>query len=329
MFKTKNPTVLYRRFLSDALRLSWSRKRLWVFGLFAAMISTGGIFDIVAASMKKIRTTGSLLDGLAHGSFSGYEIAGAYIHKLALMNHERITATVTALTIIFVFLVIAATVSQGGLILGLKAIKPRHLISLKIEASKHFFPLLTIAILNKLSNAIAVLVMSLPLFSFFLITSSNSVFLFLALSLVLIPSLVVINSLYQFTMLGIVDNGLGVHEAFTRAAKLFSKHWLSTLEFGLLLFAATFGFFLILISLLALLMVPYAMVFTAALVSGIPWVFFVCNIAFCFLLLLIALAYLGFVVTFQYSAWYGFYKHGIHPIRGRKLFSKIFRLIHG
>jgi hypothetical protein len=322
------PTALYRVFLREAFALTWQRKNLWVFGIFAALISTGGVADIVAASLKKIETTGSFLEGLTHSSFIWYELVGTYIHKMAILGSGRVTLSVTVATLVCVLLVVAATIAQGGLILGLKSSKPQKLYSLKLEAAKHFFQLLLIATLNKLTSALVVFLLALPLFSFYVVTSSNSALLFFLLALVLIPTLVVIQIVYQFTLLGIVDRGLCVHDAFTRGTRLFARHWIATLEYGLILFALVICALFACLLILTLMSVPYAIIFTTTLLTGIPSLFFAANLLFGLFLIALMLAFIGATTTFQYSAWYEFYKHGTHRIHGKKVFSKLFRLVH-
>lgn len=322
------PTGLYRQFICDALRLTWKRKKLWVFGIFVSLISTGGVADIVAASLKKVESTGSFLEGLTRSSFIWYEIAGIYIHKMALLGSSRVTLSVTVTTLVCVLLVIAATISQGGLILGLKSSKPQKLYALKLKAAKHFFQLLTLAILNKLVSALAIFLMALPLFSYFVITSSNSAFMFFLLALILIPTLVAIHIIYQFTLFGIVDKGLCVHDAFIKGTRLFAKHWIATLEYGLILFAIVLCAFFASVLILALMSVPYAIIFTTTLLTGIPFLFFAANLLFGLFLIALLLAFIGATVTFQYSAWYEFYKHGTHHVHGKKIFSKLLRLIY-
>lgn len=321
------PTALYRVFLSEALRLTWQRKSLWVFGIFASFISTGGVADIVAASLKKVETTGSFLEGLTHSSFIWYELVGIYIHKMALLGSGRVTLSVTVATLVGILLAVAAIIAQGGLILGLKGNKPQKLYALKLEAAKHFFQLLLIAILNKLASALVVFLLALPLFSFYVVTSSNSAILFFLLALVLIPTLVAVHIVYQFTLLGIIDQELCVHDAFTKGMRLFTRHWIATLEYGLILFAIVLCAFFACVLILTLMSVPYAIIFTTTLLTGIPSLFFAANLIFGLFLVALMLAFIGATATFQYSAWYEFYKHSTHRAHGKKIFSKLLRLI--
>jgi len=61
----KKSTTLYRPFLREAFAITWKRKSLWIFGIFAALISTGGVVDVVWRSLEKVGKTESLLENLA------------------------------------------------------------------------------------------------------------------------------------------------------------------------------------------------------------------------------------------------------------------------
>ncbi len=324
----QQPTAIYRQFLREALRLTWQRKSLWVFGIFAALISTGGVMDIVAASLKKVQTAGTLLEGLAHSSFIGYELAGTYIRQMALLGSGRLTVIVTVATLVGILLIVVAVLAQGALILGLNASKPVTLYTLKLQAAEHFWALLIIGLLNKLASALAVLMLALPLFSFYIATSTNSAALFFLLAILLIPAQIAIHIIYQFTLLGILHHGLSVHAAIVQASRLFANHWLATLEYGIILFVLVLSALFAVIAFLFLLAVPYALLFTAALLSGSFLLVLMVNVLLSLALISLILVFIGATVTFQYSAWYEFYKHGLHRVHRKKIFSKILRLAY-
>src|SRR3989338_3617616 len=86
----KKSTMLYRPFLCEAWLLTWQRKSLWIFGILAALISTGGVIDTVSVTLQKVERTQSLLNQLLDHSFIGYALASEYIQQLVLLGTHRI-----------------------------------------------------------------------------------------------------------------------------------------------------------------------------------------------------------------------------------------------
>ncbi len=325
---TKKPTAHYRPMLAEAWRLTWERKSLWVFGIFAALISTGGVVDVVVRSFKNVQQCGSLLARLMDSSFVGYATASSYLEQLQLLGQSRAMGIITLATLVGVLLVVMATLSQGALILGLKAKKTTSLSALKKASATHFWPLLVLAILNKLMTAIATMLMTLPLFLFYLQSTQQTATLFFVLILLFIPLLTAVNIVYMFALTDVVDGNRHPLDAIATGWKLFARQWLATLEYGLLLFLLVAGAGLVLIGLLLLFTVPYALIFTTTLLTGSFTFFLVANTIFGLCLVGFILAFGGAAVTFQYSAWHQFYLRGLHRTHGKKIFSKILRLAH-
>ncbi|MBI4437995.1 hypothetical protein HY631_03545 [Candidatus Uhrbacteria bacterium] len=321
----RKPTALYRPFLREAWRLTWERKSLWVFGLFAALISTGGVLDVLLGSLKKVEHSGALLTNLLDRSFPGYELASTYIQQIQILGPSRMMGLVTVATLLGVILMIVATLSQGALILGLRAKKPEDPIALKRASGKHFWPLLVLAILNKLMVLVLMMLLTLPLFFFYTTFTSVSVVLFFLITLIVIPALTAVNIVYLFALIDVVHGDRHPLDAIAIGWNLFKRHWLATLEYGLVLFLLVFAASLLLIGALLLLTVPYAIIFTTTLLTGSMTFFLIANVLFGLLVIVGLLAFGGACVTFQYSAWIQFYARGLHKTHGKKIFSKILR----
>ncbi|MBI5793521.1 hypothetical protein HZA87_00310 [Candidatus Uhrbacteria bacterium] len=324
----RKPTAHYRPMLAEAWRLTWERKSLLVFGIFAALISTGGVVDVVVTSFQKVQQCGAFLTRLMDSSFIGYDVASQYLVELQLMGQSRAMGIITFATLVGVLLVVMATLSQGALILGLKKKKTAGPYTLKKESAAHFWSLFILAILNKLMTGILILLMTLPLFLLYLQSTSQGATLFFTLILIFITLLIIVNIVYMFALMDIVDGNRHPLDAIATGWKLFARQWLATLEFGILLFLLVALAGLVLIGLLFLLTIPYAFIFTTTLLTGSSMFFLVANTLFGLLLIAFILAFGGAAVTFQYSAWHQFYLRGLHRTHGKKVFSKILRLAY-
>lgn len=320
--------MLYRPFLREAWRLTLERKCLWIFGIFAAFISTGGVVDTVWRALEKVTRTESLMEDLADASFLGYDVAASYIGQLAVLGPQRTSFIVVASTLMGILLVIIATLSQGALLLGIRAKTPSDPYTLRREAGSHFWSLFLIGALNKLLMLILVVLMTLPLLLVSVSTSLGHSFLFLALMILFIPATIALNIIYLFALIDVVETNAHPLSAIHTGARLFAKQWLATLEYGVILFLLVFGAGLVLLIVVSLLLVPFSIVYAAILLTGSFSLFLAFNVIAALLIFAILLTFGGACVTFQYSAWYHFYKHGLHKTHGKKAFSKILRLVH-
>jgi hypothetical protein len=324
----KKSTMLYRPFLREAWNLTWKRKSLWIFGIFAALISTGGVIDVVWRALDKVKRTESLLVDLADSSFIGYDLAASYLGQLALLGPQRSSFIIIAVTLVGILLVITATLSQGALIAGIQKKEPVDPYQLRREARAHFWSLFIIAALNKLLMLILIVLMTLPLLLIGVSANTGHGLLFLLLMLLFLPATIILNIVYMFAIIDVVENDTHPLNAIHTGLQLFKKQWLATFEYGALLFFLVFSAGLLFVALSALLLIPLSIAFTATLLTGSFPLFLTFNVVSVCVILAFILTFGGACVTFQYSAWYHFYKHGLHKVHGKKIFSKILRLVY-
>lgn len=321
--------MLYRPFLRDAFDVTWKRKSLWIFGIFAALISTGGVVDMVWRTLEKVGKTESMLENLMDVSFIGYNVAASYIHQLAILGPERTSFIVIFATLMGILLVIMATLSQGALVLGIRAKTPQDPYELRCEAGSHFWSLFLVGVLNKLATLLLIVLMTLPLLLINLSTSLDHVLIFLLLTLLFLPATIMVNIIYMFALIDIIEKRAHPLNAIHTGIRLFAKQWLATFEYGIILFFVVLGAGIVFLMLLSLLVIPFSILYTASVLTSSFSIFLTFNIVSVFVLFALILTFGGACVTFQYSAWYNFYKHGLHKTHGKKTFSKILRLVHG
>ena len=323
----KKSTMLYRPLFREAWLLTWQRKSLWIFGIFAALISTGGVIDTVGATLQKVEHTESLLKQLMDHSFIGYPVASEYIQQLSLLGTHRVGFLLFVTTIGSVALLVISVLSQGALLLGIGSKEPQKPYRLRGLAQTHFWSLFVVGILNKILMAIVTLLMILPLWLVAVSGSTIHGLLFFVLMLFFIPVSVMINIVYMFAMIHIVEENTHPLDAIHLGFQLFKKQWVATIEYGLSLFLLVFAAGLVLLLASSLLFIPYTLLSPVILLTGSTGLFIGINVLFGLFILAIILAFGGASVTFQYSAWSVFYKRGLHKIHGKKSFSKILRWI--
>lgn len=319
-------TALYRTFLLDAWRLTWERKSLWIFGLFAAVISTGGVLDLTLSSLKRATDTSDLFVQALDSGFFGYSLLGSYIQRLSLLGGHTTASLLTAITLAAVLIFAVGVLSQAALAKSVGSKKHVDPHTLRSEAKHHFWQLTALALGVQFIIGALIALMSIAMFSLAINYTQTSVLLYVLLMAILIPLVVIVHLIYMFAVLDVIHGEVSIAAAIKRGWELFQKQWLASLEFGLLLFVIVFFTALALFFVLLALMVPYAMIFSTSLLSGSYVLFLISNVFYGLVLLVGGLLAGGMIVTFQYSAWYQFYKRALHKTHGKKHFSRILHI---
>jgi hypothetical protein len=323
---TKKSTSIYRKLWREAWSLTWHRKEMWIFGIFTAVLSTGGVIDVALSSVNKMKRSESLLEGFLDSSFIGYELFSQYVAQLQVLGPGRVSYLLIAIVLAGFLIVFMALLSQGALILGIKSTKRTGAHSLREGARAHFWSLMIVGALNKIMMMVLIMLLTLPLFLYFISTTTYSTALFFVTTVILVPAVIIVNIIYMFSVMDVVHNNAHPIDAIHHAVRLFKKQWLATLEYGLGLFFIVFCA-VVAISLASLvLMIPYSVIFTATLLSGSMTLFTIVNVILAMGSFVVLLALGGVIVSFQYSAWYLFYKRALHRTHGKKVFSKLLRI---
>jgi hypothetical protein len=325
MSKSKS-TVIYRKLLRNAWSTSWHRKKLWVFGIFAYVLASGGIYDVLTRTISRVEKGGTALDQVLQGTLYSNKLIGQYFTHIMTLDETRTIITITIITIVCIFLLLASLVSQSALVAGLNKKEEMCTKKIRREVLSHTWDVLVINVINKALSFVLAGVTSLTLGLFLFETTLFNAVLFFAVFLVFIPLTIVINIV---TLMATIDAVLKKRHAFGalhEGWKIFKRHWLAALELGLLLF-----FLVLIVGLLTMLAslilaVPAWILLMGVLLAGQPFLYAVVMI-FCVLAFIgILLAYSGFAATFQYAAWVLFYKRATHTIHGNKFIAKLLRL---
>lgn len=319
MRRTKKSATIYRSILADAWNVTWQRKSLWIFGIFAGLISTGGVVDVAFSGLQKATTVGPILTQLLDRTFIGYAYASEFILYISRVNPAQVAFFITTGVLVFVGLVVCGVISQAALIHAAGHAK-KHPHEIRKHAVPHFWNMLLVDIITKAVFFIFTALLTLAFFS--------STLLWLHL-FIFIPAIVILHIISMLALTDVIETKSHAVSSFETALRIFKTQWLATIEFGFLLFfillVAIFGFLAILI----LLSIPFGFINTIVLIIGSPILFFLFNTLVGFIVLAIVLAFGGALVTFQYSSWRFFYKRAVHKSYGAKMFSKLWRMAVG
>jgi len=322
----KKPITIYRSLIRDAAMLTWQRKSLWVFGIFAAFISTGGVLDIAKTGMHKVQSGGNIFAQLFEATFVGFTLFGQYIRQFSQMSPFWTTLLFLCTTLIFIGLVLLAVVSQASLIHGIKSPIILHPLHARKQASVHVSSIFWIDAFTKIISGILIVVSTLPVWWYYTSTSSVSFFAAFVQLVIFFPMILIINMLSMLSVIHVVETGESVSKSIADAWHIFSKHWLASIEFALVLFILMSGVGFLFLACAALVSIPFAVLYSVTLLSGSLFLFFGANLVFALVAFCLILMFGGSVVTFQYAAWYLFYKKTFEETHKKNPISKFARL---
>ncbi|MCX6714455.1 MAG: hypothetical protein NTX72_01435 [Candidatus Uhrbacteria bacterium] len=322
----KNSTAIYRTLLREAWRLTWQRKTLWIFGIFAAFVSTGGVMDVATTGIRRVQLGGSLMRQLLDTSFSGYTMMGQYVGQLRTFGSFQIGAMIICMMLIVIGLLFLAVLSQTSLVHGIKAPTHEHPNIIRKRAHDHLFRIFAIDFLTKILGAILVCVTTLPMLWYYTQHSSYSFSIAFVQILIFFPAVLILSILSILSVIHVIETESTVAEAIATSWDIFKTHWLATLEYAFIVFCLISLSCFVLLGLVIALSVPYALVYTTSLLTGSFVIFVIANVLYGLFALLVVFAFGGGMVTFQYSAWYLFYKRTGHRSHPKLPLAKLLRM---
>lgn len=307
------------------MRVAWERKALWVFGLFAALLSTGGVGEMTAKGFHRLTAARDAYVGMMNGTFTGAEMFGRMVRGLAELDPSRLTTAVTLGILFAALAVVASVVSQGALVAGVgrKAVTDAEAAAAGRAA---FWHLLALNALHKAAHLVLILLSALPLFLLVARTNGTTMAGALLTFAIAFPLTIVISVLFMLASVHAVKTGSHAFDAIHQALAIFRAHALAAFETGVLLFGLVLLAALTFTAAAALAAVPFALLLSVSLLIGSGSLFLLVNILGATALVLFVFAFAGATTTFQYAVWVRFYEHANVK---RKIISKIHRVWQG
>jgi hypothetical protein len=316
---------LYRNILTQALKTALQSKYLWFFGLFAALIGSGG-FEIIGQSFTS--SSDSFL-GVAELIRSGQLGSGFFtnLSEIASSQPKNLVIMVFVYLIILsvaLFITWLSTVSQIAIVKGsaMSISGGKHDFSSGMnDGTAKFWPVLALNILIKLLIVFVLFLVNLPLlFGGF---SGGLAWLYFMAYIVAVPMLILASFVIKYVIAYVVLKNDSLNLAVTRGFRLFKKNWIISIEMSLLQFLISFLVTVLALLVLSVLYVPLA--FLAAIMLKAFGIFaglavFIVGLALAILLLV----FIGsFDAVFQIAAWTGLFIE----LTGRGGESKIERVL--
>lgn len=306
---------LYRPILARAWEITKKFKSLWFFGFFAAIISSGGEYEIIARALYTpgnsdllSTTVAGFQEGLREGMVNGN--AGLWKNIFSALFSNSSTMIVALAIFILViavvlFLLWLSTVSQIGLIRNVSLINKAKKTTFNegIDAGvKLFWPVFLINVIFK----VIIFVMLFLIGKELLLLAGKGGFataLYFISFIIFVIITLIVSFLIRYQLFYLVLKKQTWLEALKSSWKLFVKNWLISLEMAFLMFIFYIVVFFISVFIVAVLTAIPTVVLLAYL-SYLP-IFAKSIIALvCVVLILITMiASTILISTFQWASW--------------------------
>ena len=301
----------YRQLLKQSLKISWKNKYLWFFGVFAAFLSIGSEYQILARSLSQEQTNEWLTNWQLF--FSNSFFSGNFIVSLFnFFKTNPISATVVVLIMLIIlafvcFFIWLTIVAQISLINNIEKISKNRKDGQKLEikndvivAQKKFWPVFTLNLISKIVVNVLVFLVAIPWL--YLSVGFSSTLLYVVLFVILVPSAIVVSLLIKYIIAFIVLKKKKNCEAVKAGWELFRNNWIISVEMALILFGISFVATLLALVVVLIIIWPF-MILAAGVSIVLAYNFAVV------IMILAAAVIITFVVIF--GSWLTVYQAGV------------------
>lgn len=318
-----NDQSVYRHVVSSAWQLAWRRKSLWPFGFFAALVTTGGIVDVL------MRGSGSIFDAEI-ARLSGRTVSS--LGELLQLVGPKAAASPPAWLILAAvagFAMVAAIlwvalVSQGALIAGITAadrrVNPKAVLGRGIAM---FWSLFSIALIDRLLIGVVTFSAAVPFGAALEGGNPGTVLLYIIAYVAFILVSTTVSILALYTAIDVIASNSSLLNALKNAVKTFSRHWIVSYEAALVVFGIDVLVGLALLIGFVLLLVPTTLFLLMMRVVGTvagSWIFLT---LFGALLVAWIVGLASFATTLRYGIWTLLYER----LQNESVSAKIVRVL--
>ncbi len=325
---------LYRPILARAWEITKKFKGLWFFGFFAAIISSGGEYEIIARALYSPGNSDILsttVSGFQQGLQEGLLRGNADIWKsivLALFSNSSTLIIALAIFILVIavalFLLWLSTVSQIGLIRNISLINKTKKTTFNegLDAgTKLFWP---VFLINVILKAIIFVLLFLMGRELLLLTGKGTwaTLLYFISFIIFVIITLIVSFLVRYQIFYLILKKESWMEALKSGWKLFLKNWLISLEMAFLMFI----FYVVVAFISTFIIAVLTAIPTVALLSYLfylPAFIKVIIALVCIVLIILTMITSAIVIsTFQWGSWTLLFER----LTLREELSKIIRL---
>lgn len=294
---------IYRPLFLEAWKKTWQHKRLWVLGIFTAIMVSGGLFESVSGSWQTAAKGRQMLEQCINGTLPGYQWLVSYSRYLAILPSAQQYIFSTIIVLAILVLIVFGAIAQGAILSGSLEKHPSGFHELFKKGYSFFWRILGIDIIGKLAICLTFLLVVAPVaflnplpYGWHQYPPTISLIIFLV-------GIIIITTLQMLSLVGVVKKHLNIGGAIREAWDIFRFHIIVTFELGLLLFITSFVATLAAMIILFISAIPLMLLFVLAIMSGSTGFYvFSVFISVATIVSIILLAS-GLLSTFQYTVW--------------------------
>lgn len=308
----------YRQAITHAWKLVWHNKILWIFGLLAAFAGQFGMNNFIGRLVFLSGSHPSVRDYLAMFYFNFARGGTVWLIWLFFL------AALVIISIVFL-----AVASRGALVAAAAAWY-KNKTTPDFEKSwhkgvKHFWRLLFLDILKRIALGLILLALVIVWNNGNISTMNLALSVLIVFVSLLVALAVSVSAVYAAGYL--VEEGAGFVEAIARGWRLFTKHFLVSVELSVLLVALDVLVVAVLMIVSTVALVPTVIFTMFAGITGFSWLI-VCGLATSLVLSVIMVALIGAIYNaFTISAWIYLFMKMHHEGIGSRLLHYVRKVL--
>lgn len=308
-----NNGLLFRPTVTRALKIAWNHKFLWFFGVFTAVAGGSGEIQAIFRSLDGLSVYQTVLDELRNGDATGtlQQIWNVVVDIWAT-EAGRVLVWGIVFLILALILVAMIIASQAALVDSTARTldnKPINMDSAWLGGVTHFWRMFGLTVFEKIVVWVLYIVMTVPLAIGFYLTQGAGWNIALALLsvLVFLPLAIVISFVVRYAQSYVVVDNRPIRDALIESWKLFSQHWVVSIEMAILIFLLSLLFYVLLVLGVALVAIPFLGIGFIASLFGLEGI----SVVVSDLGVLAAIVWIvlagAFTSVFQWAAWVTFF----------------------
>ncbi|MFH1522727.1 MAG: hypothetical protein ABIE43_02815 [Patescibacteria group bacterium] len=239
---------LYRDILKNSLKITWDNKYLWFFGFFAALLGSGGEYEIIGRGLNG-ETSSSLFPGMRRIVETGIFSSNTFTNIGKLFQNDPVSTIILLvigliILVLIGFLMWLTIVSQVALVnnsAGIITNKKKEFKDGVISGMKYFWRVLGLNIVIRIIILSAFTLIGLPLVFMASKTGWQTVnVIYIILFIIFIPIAVSLSFIMKYAICYVVIKGNSFIDSIKNSWQLFIGNWLISIEMAFTLFFINF-----------------------------------------------------------------------------------------
>jgi hypothetical protein len=297
---------VYRPIVREAFRVAWAEKHYWPVAIFAGILLTGSVYDIIWKSLNALTPQAGVIGTVAvfssKATTTWATLSGA---NIVIGGLQVLIMTLFAIVIGFAIMA-ASVIAQSALVfsIGMKRNGEEHRVRTALNVgARALWPvlalnLITIAIIFACRALVAIA------FSFVLAYGSAASFLAYIASFILFTAVAIAAGIIEILALNaMILDGATIAQGIERGLVLLKRHWVVAAETAGLLFLISLGTFILLFAAGMILTFASLLLFLVAIAAKVAAAASLIAIIYFIAVAALILALFGFMVHVHYAAW--------------------------